>query len=268
MARTGGNGSMTESRFSRGRREVLFGLLGAAALAGGARAGEVPRREPYLTDAWLERLAERYGPAEPAPERARRVLFVGNSITLNHDVPARVRALAEAAGIRIETAMAAASGARLRESARIGMLERLLRDGEWDVLVLQDYTTTPFRGADREASEETMARLAEIARPKRVVLYPPWPRAARHRFYGEARDGFDVTPHDPAEFAGATMEFYGRVAEAHGFSVAPVPEAWMAAVAEGRALYDADDYHASEEGAELAARVLWERLQLVLAEVG
>ncbi len=249
------------------RRKVLAGMLGGLMLAGGARAGEVPRREPYLTDAWLERLADRYGPDLP-PERPRRVLFVGNSITLNHDVPARVRALAQAAGIRIETAMAAASGARLRDTARIGLLEPVLREGHWDVLVLQDYTTTPFRGADRAASEETMVRLAEVARPKRVVLYPPWPRAARHGFYARPAEGFDVRPQDPAEFAGATMEFYGRVAAAHGFDVAPVPQAWMAAVAEGRALYDSDDYHASEEGAELAAQVLWEQLQAVLAETG
>ena len=260
---------MAGTRVNRGRREVLLGLLsGTAVLATGARAGDVPRREPFLTDRWLDQLEQQYGHAESAADRPRRVLFVGNSITLNHDVPSRVRKLAETSGMRIETAMAAASGARLQETARIGRLERILRNGDWDVLVLQDYTTTPFRGSDRDASAATMKRLAEIAQARHVVLYPPWPRAPRHRFYAHPAADFDVRPHDPTEFAGATMEFYRRVAQAHGFAVAPVPEVWMKAVAEGRPVYDTDNYHASEEGAELAAQVIWERLQRVLAEVG
>lgn len=243
------------------RRSVVLGLLGCAAgLAHPARAADIPKREPYLTDAWLDELAHEFLPPQATNARPIRVLFVGNSITLNHDVPSRVAAEAERSGVAISAAMAAASGARLRETAQIDRFGRLLREGSWDVLVLQDYTTTPLRANERQASARTMARLAEIAQPRKVVLYPPWPRAPRHRFYATRLADLDRVPRDPAEFAEATMQFYGEVAGANGFAVAPVPEVWLRAVAEQRPVYDRDDYHASEEGATLAASVLWQQM--------
>lgn len=249
------------------RRSLLLGMFGCAAgMATGVRAGETPKREPYLTDAWLDDLAQKFLEPHTARTGPSEVLFVGNSITLNHNVPARVAAEASRAGADINAAMAAASGARLRETAQIDRFGRLLREGSWDVLVLQDYTTTPFRASERQASARTMARLAEQARPRKVVLYPPWPRAPRHRFYSSSLSFLDRVPRDPVEFAEATMQFYQDVADANGFAVAPVPAFWMQAVADARPVYDRDDYHASEVGAALAARILWQQLERSLAE--
>jgi hypothetical protein len=248
---------------------MLLGLLGsAAAVVPRARADVHPKREPFLTDAWLDALEDTFPTSRTtADDRPARVLFVGNSITLNHDVPARVAAWARRAGARIDVAMAAASSARLRETAQIARFRRLLRSGTWEVLVLQDYTTTPFNARERAASARTMAQLADLAQPEQVVLYPPWPRAPRHRFYSRAPAFLDLIPRGPAEFAEATMDFYGDVAQANGFEVAPVPEVWMQAVADWRPVYDQDDYHASAEGASLAARVIWQQLERGLAEL-
>jgi hypothetical protein len=248
---------------------MLLGLLGCAAgLAPRARADLPPTREPFLTDAWLDGLEDAFlKPRQTADDRPARVLFLGNSITLNHDVPARVAAWATRAGARIDVAMAAASGARLRETAQIARLRRLLRGGTWEILVLQDYTTMPFHAGERAASARTMAQLADLAQPEQVVLYPPWPRAPRHRFYSRAPAFLDLIPRGPAEFAEATMDFYGEVAQANGFAVAPVPEVWMQAVADQRPVYDQDNYHASAEGASLAARVIWQQLERGLAEL-
>lgn len=241
----------------------MLGGVAAGAMTPGARAADAPRREPFLTDDWLEGLSRRYGTA--ADHAARRVLFVGNSITLQHDVPGRVAALARADGIPIETAMAAAFGARLSQTARIGPLDTLLAEVDWDVVVLQDHTTTPFRDADRAASAATMGQLAERAGARNVILYPPWPRGPGHSFYKGPPGDLDMRPRDPGAFASATIGFYRDVAEAQGFRVAPVPEAWLEAVADGRPVYGADAYHASPEGAALAARAIWERLKPALA---
>ena len=248
------------------RKFVSLAIAAMCATQASAQSNRSPFREPFLTDAWLQDLTERFG---RRPDSARRrILFVGNSITLDHDIPGRVAALARADGIELDVAMAAASGARLRESANIKRLAQLLHDGAWDILVLQDYTTTPFRSLDRDASLTTMRELAAISQARRVVLYPPWPRAPEHEFYASPKDNFDVRPTSPEAFAGATMEFYQGVAQSSGFEVAPVPEAWLDAVAKGEPVYAADAYHASETGAALAAEVLWDRLRSVLSDIG
>jgi hypothetical protein len=226
----------------------------------------VMRREPFLTDRHLERLAARYE-GQHASGRPRRILFIGNSITLGHDVPSRVAARAAADGVRVDVAMAAAGGAHLRDTARIARLGPVLEASDWDVLVLQDHTTTPFRAADRAESASTMAGLAARARARKVLLYPPWPRAPGHAFYSSRpplRDA--VLPAGPEDFARRTMDFYVSVARQNGYAVAPVPQHWLEAVAHRQPVYDVDRYHASAAGAELAAQVLWTSLRGLLDE--
>ncbi|WP_424929215.1 hypothetical protein [Amaricoccus tamworthensis] len=243
---------MARTKFQTTRRDLLALFAGgvATAISGPALAHAPSDTLPAETpDAGLK---------EP------RILFVGNSITRRHDVPSRVAALAEKAGARVRIGMAARDGARLRETIMSEHLTMMLDRAHWDVLVLQDHTTTPFRTDDRRLSRETMTRLASMAEPERVLLYPPWPRAAGHPFYSRIHYGFDLTPQNPREFANRTMEFYEKVSQEYGFTVAPVPARWLAAVESGHPVYDTDDYHASSEGAELAAGVLWDCLSDML----
>lgn len=121
------------------RRAFLLSSAAAVAGAGGLgafsfRLHRPPRRTPYLTDTHLAELAEFQAPAP-------RILFIGNSMVLRHDVPARVAKLTGAS-----TAMAAANGARLIETVRIERLQPVLTAVDWSVIVLQDFTKTPFRG--------------------------------------------------------------------------------------------------------------------------
>ncbi|MEM8570594.1 MAG: SGNH/GDSL hydrolase family protein [Pseudomonadota bacterium] len=251
------------------RRRLLAGLGAAAVLFAERRAlaqdvKPMPRRrEPFLTDSYLEQLTEQYRD-QAQSDGPPRVLFIGNSITLGHNVPARVAAEAASEGVKLEVALAAATGARLRETARIEGLGPLLEASNWDVLVLQDHTTTPFRALDRQSSHDTIAGLAAKARPKNVLLYPPWPRAPGHAFYSRAPQEEQDLPSGPEDFAQRTMDFYGSIARKHGFAVAPVPEHWLNAVGQQRPVYDSDKYHASAEGADLAASVIWQSLKRLL----
>ncbi|WP_424932468.1 SGNH/GDSL hydrolase family protein [Amaricoccus macauensis] len=245
---------------------IASGLIATlAATAQVQAASETPvRRDPFLTDDYLERLTEHY--RQPtAAERPQRILFIGNSITLGHDVPSRVAARAAAEGVEVEVAMAAAGGAHLRDTARISRLGPLLEASEWDVLVLQDHTTTPFRETDREVSADTIAGLAARARTRNVVLYPPWPRAPGHAFYRHEAADNTLQPKGPEEFARRTIEFYESVARQNGYAVAPVPQRWLEAVELREPVYAGDNYHASAEGAELAAQVIWKTLRSIIA---
>lgn len=232
-------------------------LLSALAITGTAAAGgafvfrlhSTPRRDPFLTPDHLTALART---TLPRP----RVLFIGNSMILRHDLPR----LAADKG-RFHTATAAANGARLIETVRIEGFRNALSMTDWDAVVLQDFTKTPLRAIDRFASERAMAWIAHETAPARVLLYPPWPARGDNAIYRDA--GFlTSTPVDPRDFARRTTAFYREVADRHGFGFAPVPEAWLSANDPG--LYADDGHHASPAGARFVAALIAEGLETLL----
>lgn len=231
---------------------VAAGIGGTAAMT--FRWHGTARRAPFLTDGHLAGLAR---PEDPGP----RVLFIGNSYTLQHDIPGRVAAHAAAEGRQIRVAMAAAHGARLVQTQRIPALQTVLRDGAWDALVLQDFSDTPLRITDRWGSAHAMARLTRQAGSPPVVLYPTFALPPDHRIYHAGPTSLRAVPRDPADMAARITAFYGGVAEAHGWVRAPVTEALFDDI-EG---WIADDrHHLNAAGAEVVARVLWDSLRDIL----
>ena len=242
------------------KRRALLSLMTGGAATGLAAAGGTltfrlhkdPRQKPFLTDDHLEGVSE-----------AHRILFVGNSIVLNHDVPARITALAEQEGVQLNTATAAANGARLIETIRLESLNHILQPGLWDVVVLQDFTKTPLRAFDRWGSRYAMKQISRSVGTIPVLLFPPWPAAETNHVYQDP--GFMVqAPADPEDYAARSMAFYTSIAQDHGFHVAPVPLAWLKATHDGAPLYHQDTLHASEAGADFAAAQLWAALKPLL----
>ena len=239
-------------------------LLSAAALTGATALGGVatlrlhlsPRTDPFLTP---EHLAQIAATDLPRP----RVLFVGNSMVLRHDVPARLAGIARAEGHQIAVATAAANGARLIETLRIAELRLVLKPDYWDAVILQDFTETPLRAPDRWGSAIAMTRIARQVAPAPILLYPPWPGDHGHPIYKNA-GRLKAQPENPSDYAARTMAHYTRVSRKNGFDIAPVPQRWLEAVAEGEGLYDKDRHHANAHGAALVARILWESLKPLL----
>ncbi len=241
------------------RRYVLSGLACALAVgSAGAAAATLrwhasPRRAPYLTDAHLRGLAL---PAGDGP----RVLFIGNSMLLRHDVPGRVAAAAAREGITLRPALAAAQGARLIETLRIDALEDVMRPGLWEALVLQDFTKTPLRAVDRWGSACAIKAMARRVAPTPVLLAPPWPARAGANVYAGA--GFLTDePASPEEYATRTMAHYSAVARDISATVAPLPPRWLTA---DQDLYDPDGHHANPDGASLMAEVIWTTLRDII----
>ncbi|MEM1159744.1 MAG: hypothetical protein AAGJ28_02325 [Pseudomonadota bacterium] len=245
------------------RRALMFLAAGTAVAvpAAGAvatfRLHRPVRRVPYLTDAHLT------GLSMPAAGQGPRVLFVGNSMLLRHDVPGRVAALAAKQGRAIRPALAAGQGVRLVEVMRVAAFRDLLRPGLWDAAVLQDFTKTPLRAVDRWASSWAMGAIAERLRGVPLLLAPPWPGAPENSVYRDA-GWLTAAPVDAADYARRTMLHYEATAAEIGAQVAPVPATWAAALATGIPVFDADGHHASPEGADVLAGVLWDQLQKML----
>ncbi len=243
------------------RRNVLAPLAaGAAVIAGGAtlalRLHHTPSRTPFLTDVHLGQIAM---PKQGPP----RVLFVGNSMTLHHDIPGRVAAVAAAEGYDIRVATAAATGAWLIESMRLDALEEIMRPTLWEAIVLQDFSKASLNQINRIGSIRAMKTLVKWVSPTPVVLFPPWPASADNKVYQDA-GRLAFTPESPTDYASTTMAHYTQVARQTGSTVAQIPEQWLMHDVAGASLYATDGHHSNPEGADFVAQVLWHSLRQVL----
>lgn len=105
--------------------DVLARLLLAAALLAAGPAAAQSQADPATP---------------PDQPDTIRILLVGNSLTYANNLPRLVQAIAtsQPAGPRIETATYARPGADLTQLWKDGHAAEALRQGHWDVLVLQE----------------------------------------------------------------------------------------------------------------------------------
>ena len=173
-----------------------------------------------------------------------RVLFVGNSLTSQNDLPAMLEALATQAGASITCSAVARANYSLEDHWKDGAALRALRRERWTHIVLQQ---GPSSLPDSQASlRDYAARFAAEARQVHaaVVLYGVWPPKARSGFFD------------------AVTGSYARAAEDVGGALVPVGEGWRAAWRRdpSLALYAADDFHPSSIGTYMAALMFLQRL--------
>lgn len=212
-----------------------------------------PRRTEKLTAAHLNSLYDL--PVGEGP----RVLFVGNSMILRHDLPMRVGRLAAEAGVKLHVGVAAARGARLIETWQIGAFREVLAEG-WDILVLQDFSTTCLRTADRWGSVAAMRDMAGMSGAE-VVLYPTWAFPPGHRVYTQGGGWLSQTPAGPNDFAHCILTHYGGIAEEMGWLRAQVTEAFQP---DATPWLEPDLHHPNVQGSDLIASEIWKSLQILV----
>lgn len=181
-----------------------------------------------------------------------RVLFVGNSYTSTNDMPTMVETIGAANGVTIEAEWITPGGRTLREHALDPVVNDAVRDGEFDVVVLQEQSQTPARSEVFERDSIPAARrLAALAieADTQIVLYQTWGHRngdvwSRHGSY--------------ASMQAAIEQSYATMADAIGAEVAPVGTTWQRAmgIAPGVTLHSADGSHPTPAGSYLAALVI------------
>lgn len=124
--------------------------------------------------------------AAPAPAPELHVLFVGNSLTYVNNLPRLLHAMAASQPGRpaITTMTYAAPGGTVAERWADGHAAAALRDGRWDVLVLQERGGLLACMVDSERRQESECRASERAhrdfadlagsRGSRVLLLATW----------------------------------------------------------------------------------------------
>ena len=183
------------------------------------------------------------GPA--APTGGKRVLFIGNSLTYENNLPGMVAALARASGDTINVHMVALPNFALIDHYNGGSAAvRELTARRWNVVVLQQGpSTTPV-------NRDSLILVAKLFEPlirnagATPALYQVWPTVDRKAFFDAARVSYQMAADG-----------------VHGIFM-PAAAAWVKAweTDPSLAFYNADGLHATPLGTYLAALVIHERL--------
>lgn len=201
---------------------------------------------PFLRALPLAALAAcSLGTAPDAPEGSVKVLFIGNSLTYQNDLPLTIGQLALSAGLPECYCIAIAyPDFALEDHYDFREAVRALQDESWDFVVMQQ---GPSALASSRANLIQWAGLfGDLIDENgaQAVMYGVWPQ------YDRSFDFPNVT------------ESYRQAADAIGALLAPAGEAWLNAWARDSTLplYAADDFHPSTMGTYLAALTVFERV--------
>lgn len=184
-------------------------------------------------------------PHQPFTGDQLRVLFVGNSLTNDNDLPgmtAQIAASTDAPPMVVGRVIR--SGFSLADHWAEGAAQGMIMQDKWDVVVLQQGPSAlPESQADLLASTRMFATLAG-EHGARVALLMVWPEATRPLAWDDVRTS------------------YSNAAAAVGGIMVPAGEAWRAAWRRDPSLelYSSDGFHPARMGSYLAALTLFEQL--------
>lgn len=123
------------------------------------------------------------GPTPPEGGTARRILFIGNSLTYYNDLPGMVKTLAHEAGVDLTVESVTFGGVSLQDHWEEGTALRRLADTTWDLVIMQQGPSgTP-------ESRTLLIEYAELfntpirAAGARPAVYMVWPESVRQTAY-------------------------------------------------------------------------------------
>jgi hypothetical protein len=179
-----------------------------------------------------------------------RVLFIGNSYTYEHGLPALVSRMAAAGGISIETAQVTYGGWTLQRHRRCRETREAIARAGWEWVVLQEHSRRPFEDRERFFRDTRALHQLVEATGARTCLYLTWARLAE--------------PERQPDLTAAYLTVAGEL----GITVAPVGLAWERVRRErpDLALHIDDGSHPTPLGTYLAALVFTATLTGSLSE--
>lgn len=181
--------------------------------------------------------------ASAKPGDTRRVLFVGNSYTMNNDLPALVAQVAKAAGHTVEVERSLEGGATLRRHLQKGDALTKIKQTKFDVVVLQEQSLTPLLNKAGMWSAATEFDAAITENGAETLFYITWARRGK------------------PEMTKGLADSYDGIAKKLKADVAPVGLAWHDVIENaGLDLHTEDGSHPTAEGSLLAALVFHAKL--------
>lgn len=220
----------------------ILGLFGASACS-----NQIP-----LPPSSGDPRKELAGRVHARPELA--VCFVGNSYSFG--VPRAFSKLAAAEGRKVRVGHSTYGGWTLERHAASEATLKKIRDGRWDVVVIQEQSEIPAMSARKRAAAmfpPLRQLVTEVRRDGAIpVLYQTWGR----------RDGDPKVRHDDFHAMTARLRdgYQAAARDAGGLVVVPVGDAWEREMSAGRGggLFMDDGSHPTPAGNALTAEVFHE----------
>ena len=198
-----------------------------------------------------------------APPIPMRVLFIGNSLTYTYDIPGTVQQLANAAGDWFSYGSDLEGGSTLAYHVANQITVPMIDSGNYDIVVLQEYSDWPTIPSYRDTQMYPAARILNsniVSHGEQTMFYETWG-------YPNGDPGWCASYDTPPQYRGcdstamliAVRMGYARIADELNAAISPVGLAWLT-VQKQRPdinLYDnaTGDYHPGQTGAYLAACV-------------
>jgi hypothetical protein len=183
-------------------------------------------------------------PPTATPELPRRILFIGDSYTFWLDQHLKNLAASEDPPLVIETLGVTSGGASLEQHWKLTLGLKVIREGNWDVVVLQEDLSLYWSQLDkfydyaRQFDEEIQKTGAH------TVLYMPQPWKRKT---------------DPLVTTEDCAAVYGQLGEELGAKVAPAALAWQRSIQQrpDLELYARDGVHGNLCGTYLSLCVIY-----------
>ena len=177
-------------------------------------------------------------------DKKLKILFIGNSHTYYHDLPAWVALMAKEEGYTCDVTMLAHGGWYLYQHVEEPDVRFNIKFGHYDYVVLQEHSH-PFDDIPGyfEAAAELAAWIREAG--STPVIYGTWARK------------------DEEPVQAMMNEVNRNLAADLNALYAPVGESWWSYKASWPEIemYDEDGAHASEHGIEFAAKIIWRTIE-------
>jgi len=194
--------------------------------------------------------------AKPTQDDTLSVLFIGNSYSF--DVPGMFDSIAKKNGKKVRVSQSTHGGWTLAMHAVHEPTLKLVREGQWDIVVIQDHSLHPAR-QEQKRRKEMYPYVRFFVNEARAVgakpmLYQTWGR----------RDGQEGVPDDDFFNMNARVrEGYRHASENAGeVEIVPVGDAWETEFRNGNGnrLFIDDGSHPSKYGNRVSARVFYETI--------
>ena len=185
-----------------------------------------------------------------AQESEFKVLFIGNSLTYTNDLPELVEKTAKNRGFSVMSEMIAQPNYALIDHWRDGKVQQMIRRNNFDLVVIQQGPSSQNFG--KKTLIDYGKKLKELCTENNAELayFMVWPsRQYYHTFGGVIKN------HEEAARLNQALLF-------------PVGVVWKEHFDDTRNFdyYGPDQFHPSEKGSQIAAEVIVEGIQKMIAD--
>ena len=183
------------------------------------------------------------------PENQLAILFIGNSYTFYNDLPRIFSQLMASGGYQVDVGQATQGGWSLSNHRNSSATTKVITNGEWDFVVLQEQSVVNNPELGMFPSVESLNELIR-ENDAETILFMTWGR----------KDGLPKSGYPNfASMQDQVTHNYLKIGTQLGLTVAPVGVAWVKAINlnPDLALWDLDGSHPSRSGTYLAACVFY-----------